>query len=49
MAAAVRAVGGDSVRDDTFARERVANIARRIRATELSQRAQQVTFAIAKI
>lgn len=45
MAAAVRAVGGDSVLDDTFARERVASIARRIRATQLSQRAQQVTIA----
>lgn len=41
MAAAVRAVGGDSVLDDSFARERVAGIARRIRATQLSQRAQQ--------
>lgn len=45
MAAAVRAVGGDSVLDDTFARERVASIARRIRATQLSQRAQQVIIA----
>lgn len=44
MAAAVRAVGGDSVRDDSFARERVAGIARRIRATQLSQRAQQVAI-----
>ncbi|XP_042008073.1 calpain-type cysteine protease DEK1-like isoform X1 [Salvia splendens] len=47
MAAAVRAVGGDSVRDDTFARERVANIARRIRATQLSQRAQQTGLSSA--
>lgn len=45
MAAAVRAIGGDSVLDDTFARERVASIARRIRATQLSQRAQQVSVA----
>lgn len=41
MAAAVRAVGGDSVLDDSFARERVSNIARRIRSTQLSQRALQ--------
>ena len=34
MAAAVRAVGGDSVLDDSFARERVSSIARRIRATQ---------------
>lgn len=45
MAAAVRAVGGDSVLDDSFARERVSSIARRIRATQLSQRALQVTVA----
>lgn len=44
MAAAVRAVGGDSVLDDSFARERVAGIARRIRATQLSQHAQQVAI-----
>ncbi|KAL3020658.1 hypothetical protein AAZX31_05G156100 [Glycine max] len=42
MAAAVRAVGGDSVLDDSFARERVSSIARRIRASQLSQRALQV-------
>ncbi|KAA8549688.1 hypothetical protein F0562_001294 [Nyssa sinensis] len=41
MAAAVRAVGGDSVLDDSFARERVSSIARRIRATQLSRRALQ--------
>ncbi|KAK8943955.1 hypothetical protein KSP40_PGU018953 [Platanthera guangdongensis] len=41
MAAAVRAVGGDSVLDDSFAREHVANIAQRIRMTQLSRRAQQ--------
>ncbi|XP_059628763.1 calpain-type cysteine protease DEK1 [Cornus florida] len=41
MAAAVRAVGGDSVLGDTFARERVSSIARRIRATQLSRRAVQ--------
>lgn len=48
MAAAVRAVGGDSVLDDSFARERVSNIARRIRSTQLSRRALQVclTFQI---
>ncbi|GER41238.1 calpain [Striga asiatica] len=45
MAAAVRAVGGDSVLDDSFARERVSNIARRIRATQLSQRALQTGLA----
>ncbi|KAL5708598.1 Calpain-type cysteine protease dek1 [Ranunculus cassubicifolius] len=41
MAAAVRAVGGDSVMDDSFARERVSSIARRIRTSQLSRRAQQ--------
>lgn len=41
MAAAVRAVGGDSVLDDSFARERVSSIARRIRASQLSRRAEQ--------
>ncbi|XP_020572133.1 calpain-type cysteine protease ADL1 isoform X2 [Phalaenopsis equestris] len=41
MAAAVRAVGGDSVLDDSFARERVANIAQRIRMDQLSRRALQ--------
>ncbi|KAG8387378.1 hypothetical protein BUALT_Bualt02G0015100 [Buddleja alternifolia] len=45
MAAAVRAVGGDSVLDDSFARERVSNIARRIRSTQLSQRALQTGLA----
>ncbi|KAL6506586.1 Calpain-type cysteine protease dek1 [Orobanche gracilis] len=45
MAAAVRAVGGDSVLDDSFARERVSNIARRIRATQLSRRALQTGLA----
>lgn len=44
MAAAVRAVGGDSVLDDSFARERVSSIARRIRASQLSRRALQVMF-----
>lgn len=42
MAAAVRAVGGDSVLDDSFARERVSSIARRIRTTQLARRAEQV-------
>ncbi|GAB4835104.1 Calpain-type cysteine protease dek1 [Ancistrocladus abbreviatus] len=41
MAAAVRAVGGDSVLDDSFARERVSNIARRIRIAQLARRALQ--------
>ncbi|GKV30284.1 hypothetical protein SLEP1_g39111 [Rubroshorea leprosula] len=41
MAAAVRAVGGDSVLEDSFARERVSSIARRIRAAQLARRALQ--------
>ncbi|XP_038983004.1 calpain-type cysteine protease ADL1-like [Phoenix dactylifera] len=41
MAAAVRAAGGDSVLDDSFARERVSSIARRIRAAQLARRAEQ--------
>ncbi|KAK1309862.1 hypothetical protein QJS10_CPA08g01351 [Acorus calamus] len=41
MAAAVRAVGGDSVLDDSFARERVSSIAHRIRTAQLARRAQQ--------
>ncbi|KAK7399696.1 hypothetical protein VNO78_10885 [Psophocarpus tetragonolobus] len=45
MAAAVRAVGGDSVLDDSFARERVSSIARRIRASQLSRRAHQTGVA----
>ncbi|KAK4725636.1 hypothetical protein R3W88_030553 [Solanum pinnatisectum] len=45
MAAAVRAVGGDSVLDDSFARERVSSIARRIRAAQLSGRALQTGLA----
>jgi len=44
LAAAVRAVGGDSVLDDSFARERVSSIARRIRAAQLSRRALQVVI-----
>lgn len=44
MAAAVRAVGGDAVLDDSFARERVSNIARRIRSAQLARRALQVDF-----
>lgn len=48
MAAAVRAVGGDSVLEDSFARERVSSIARRIRNAQLDRRAQQtgITGAI---
>lgn len=42
MAAAIRAVGGDSVLEDSFARERVSGIARRIRTAQLDRRAQQV-------
>ncbi|XP_024032017.1 calpain-type cysteine protease DEK1 isoform X2 [Morus notabilis] len=45
MAAAVRAVGGDSVLDDSFARERVSSIARRIRSTQLDRRALQTGIA----
>ncbi|KAM3217858.1 hypothetical protein P3L10_027301 [Capsicum annuum] len=45
MASAVRAVGGDSVLDDSFARERVSSIARRIRAAQLSRRALQTGLA----
>ncbi|XP_022987996.1 calpain-type cysteine protease DEK1-like [Cucurbita maxima] len=41
MAAAVRAVGGDSVLEDSFARERVSSIARRIRVSQLARRALQ--------
>lgn len=44
MAAAVRAVGGDAVLDDSFARERVSSIARRIRTAQLARRALQVEF-----
>ncbi|KAL6340847.1 hypothetical protein AAG906_031957 [Vitis piasezkii] len=48
VAAAVRAVGGDSVLDDSFARERVSSIARRIRMAQLARRALQtgVTGAV---
>lgn len=48
MAAAVRAVGCDSVLDDSFARERVSSIARRIRTAQLARRALQtgVTGAV---
>lgn len=42
LAAAVRAVGGDSVLDNSFARDRVSNIAYRIRAAQLARRAVQV-------
>ena len=45
MAAAVRAVGGDSVLEDSFARERVSSIARRIRKAQLARRALQVEFS----
>lgn len=41
MAAAVRAIGGDSILEDSFARERVSNIAHRIRAAQLARRALQ--------
>ncbi|KAJ9153323.1 hypothetical protein P3X46_026773 [Hevea brasiliensis] len=45
MAAAVRAVGGDSVLSDSFARERVASIARRIHTAQLARRALQTGIA----
>lgn len=48
MAAAVRAVGSDSVLDDSFARERVSSIARRIRASQLARRALQVDLFFLK-
>ncbi|WOL02903.1 calpain-type cysteine protease ADL1 isoform X1 [Canna indica] len=41
MAAAVRAVGGDSLLDDSFARERISSIACHIRTAELARRAEQ--------
>ena len=42
MAAAVRAVGGDSALEDSFARDRVSSIARHIRKAQLARRAEQV-------
>ncbi|GAB2212288.1 hypothetical protein Droror1_Dr00025641 [Drosera rotundifolia] len=45
MAAAVRAVGGESVLGDSFARERVSNIAGRIRKAQLARRALQTGVA----
>ncbi|BAF09804.1 calpain-type cysteine protease ADL1 isoform X1 [Oryza sativa Japonica Group] len=41
MAAAVRAVGGDSALEDSFARDRVSSIARHIRKAQLARRAEQ--------
>ncbi|KAK8446135.1 hypothetical protein SEVIR_9G438700v4 [Setaria viridis] len=41
MAAAVRAVGGDSALEDSFARDRVSSIANHIRKAQLSRRAEQ--------
>lgn len=46
MAAAVRAVGGDSALGDSFAREHVSGIARRIRSSQLARRAEQVFLYI---
>lgn len=45
MAAAIRAVGGDSVLEDSFARERVSGIAHRIRTAQLERRAQLTGIA----
>jgi transposase len=44
MAAAVRAVGGDSALEDSFARDRVSSIANHIRKAQLARRAEQVLF-----
>eukprot|EP01018_Ginkgo_biloba_P017061 Gb_09128 [translate_table: standard] len=41
MAAAVRAVGGDGLLDDSGAREQVSSIARRILTAQMARRAQQ--------
>ncbi|KAG2552578.1 hypothetical protein PVAP13_9KG552600 [Panicum virgatum] len=41
MAAAVRAVGGDSALEDSFARDRVSSIANHIRKAQLARRAEQ--------
>ncbi|KAG6476656.1 hypothetical protein ZIOFF_065901 [Zingiber officinale] len=41
MAAAIRAVGGDSVLEDSFARERISSVACHIRTAELARRAEQ--------
>lgn len=46
MAAAVRAVGGDSALEDSFARDRVSSIARHIRNAQLARRAEQVLFPL---
>ncbi|WOK98138.1 hypothetical protein Cni_G06848 [Canna indica] len=45
MAAAVRAVGGDSLLDDSFARERISSVACHICTAELARRAEQVYFS----
>lgn len=42
MAAAVRAVGGESALEDSFARDRVSSIANHIRKAQLARRAEQV-------
>uniref|UniRef100_A0ACD5ZI26 Uncharacterized protein n=1 Tax=Avena sativa TaxID=4498 RepID=A0ACD5ZI26_AVESA len=44
MAAAVRAVGGDSALEDSFARDRVSSIARHIRKAQLARRAEQTSI-----
>lgn len=46
MAAAVRAVGGDSALEDSFARDRVSSIALHIRKAQLARRAEQVLFPL---
>lgn len=42
VAAAVRAIGGESVMEDSFAREQVSGIARRVLTAQMARRAQQV-------
>lgn len=44
MAAAVRAVGGDSALEDSFARDRVSSIALHIRKAQLARRAEQTSI-----
>ncbi|KAF3782219.1 Calpain-type cysteine protease [Nymphaea thermarum] len=41
VAAAVRAIGGESVMEDSFAREQVSGIARRVLTAQMARRAQQ--------
>ncbi|CAN6470699.1 unnamed protein product [Victoria cruziana] len=45
VAAAVRAIGGESVMEDSFAREQVSGIARRVLTAQMARRAQQTGVA----